>query len=909
MFGLLGSTSTFAYQPVGIDAATLQGVFQARSALAAAQAGGARLSGAAAQALSGQTATGDGVLAPWEPGSGALNADELKQKALATGDFIDADDLGRFSDIQAPEDQKKLFALHQALKKLWAIAGEAAGKTTTDMRRGFLDRRFQEGLTQVQDFMATATFTDLSLTFAKLRETAEAANVIPRGEDVFKTGVLHDGAFDAEVDGFLGDRRFSLSVRKSNETVVVNIDLADMGATPRTLDNVADHINAELSAAGLNTRFKRVEIGTPDDNGVIPGDRFGFKIEGVSIERLTFTAADSTAALVLAGTSGRDTDTAATAGQITRLTDLGQAAPATGLSARVEAAESAETGLAITSAKVDANGFLYALAETDAGLDGGPTLRGDKDLVLIKYDSAGRKVWARTLGAAGEATGAKLAVTAAGEVVVAGTVRGALGDSIDRGGADAFVAKYAANGSEIFLSRFGGALDEHADAVTVAADGTVYVAGRTATSLNGTAHGGGDDAYVRAFDAAGAALWTRQFGGGDQERATALAVADDGGLLVASVENGDGFLRKFSSADGSSAALWEHAFGTLDQGTISGLAVDGTSIYVAGAARSGLALAGPVVAHAGARDAFLARFEDGASPSQTFATFLGSDAEDVATDIAVAGGAVYLSGRTDGALPGGGGLAGTRDAFAAKFDAASGALAWTQQISGRDGRSTAAALALDPGHSATLKAFGLPRGEIVYQDSRNVVDRTAARAGDYFYVRVDGGAKRKVSISAGDSLRALTFKINAALLLDGDASVKRASGGDVLRIAPKPGVSVELIAGDAGRDLLAALGLAPGRIEKPAKADPDGDAEEALRYGLELTGTLRVGAKSAAAVAVDALGKAMTTLREAYRDLTHDPALKELLKSGAKTTGQAPAYMTAKIANYQEALARLGGGF
>jgi hypothetical protein len=274
----------------------------------------------------------------------------------------------------------------------------------------------------------------------------------------------------------------------------------------------------------------------------------------------------------------------------------------------------------------------------------------------------------------------------------------------------------------------------------------------------------------------------------------------------------------------------------------------------------------------------------------------------------VDGGSVYLTGRTDGDLPGSS-LEGTRNAFAAKFDAATGALAWTRQVTGREGHSDAAAVAVDTGRSDTLAAFGLPRGEIAYQDTRTVTDRTAARDGDFFHIRVDGGFKRKISIEDGDTLRALTFKINAALVLDGEASVSRRSGGDVLKIAPDAGVSIELIAGDAGRDLLAALGLEPGRIEKPAATEDGEGGDEALRYGLELPGAFGVASKTGAEAALEALEKAMTTVRDAYRDLTIDPALKDLLKDGAKASGPVPAHLTAQIANYQSALARLGGGF
>lgn len=903
MFSQFGSTSSQAFTPLQIGADVLAGWYVARA-------------NASALATAPQTVAAPrdvvDVTAPWDPGAKPSPADELARRALASGVFLDTVDYDGYSDSEASQDEKQLFALHQAFKRLAAIAGEAADKTTTDFRRDFLDRRFQEGMAQVTEFLSTATFQGVSVVANEPQLYAEGVTAIPRASEIYRTGVLHDGAYDAEVDAFLGSRAFTITVRKSGVDTPVAIDLADMGATPRTLDNVADHINTALEGTGMVTRFKRVKIGEPDEDGIIAGTRFGYEIQGVSTEVLSFSAAGSAqGALYLAGVSGRPNEETNTAyaGQITKIEDLSAAVPTVAATARFETVEGEDgfdhDGLKITAARAAADGGFYALATTDGDATDAPGLRGSQDVVLARFDSTGARMWTRVLGAADEAAGATLAVGVDGSVTVAGTLSGAFGDTVAFGGEDAFVTRFDADGVEQWTQRFGGLNDDAAEKVAVAADGTVYVSGRTRSALGGQTYGGGTDAFVRAIDASGATLWTRQFGGADDESATAIAVADDGSLIVGSVENGDGFVRKYSAADGTSPALWEHALGTLDSGFITAVHADATGIYVTGAARSGMTLAGSLVAHAGARDAFVIALDDGASPTVRFETFLGAAEEDVARDIIVAGGAVYVAGYTDGSLPSGGAFEGVRNGFAAKLDATTGTLAWSQQVTGRGGYSEGAALVYDAAADSDLDAFGLPTGTLHYEDDRTIATRTTARAGDSFYVSVDGGAKRKITIDADDTLRALTFKINGVLLLDGEAKVSRADDGDVLRIDPKPGVKIEVFAGPEGMDLLAALGLPPGVAQRPSD---DEDAEEVKTFGLSLPASVSLGDRTAAEAALKAMEQAMTNVRAAHRELTRDPALDELLNGAAKAQGPVPAYLTAQIANYQNALARLGGG-
>ncbi|MBI1237181.1 MAG: hypothetical protein GC188_10910 [Alphaproteobacteria bacterium] len=909
------------------DFSALTGWYQAQTATRLANLA-PRASGASAGEINPAARQGADVLPPWDVRGEITGLDEVSRKALASGIFFDSR-LSEFSGTDASTDIKSLFAMHQGLRRLYALANEAADKTTIDSRRTFLDRRFSEGLGQLDSFFQDIDLQGVSVLKGEELSKAEAGVAIKRGLSEYTTGILHSGDFDAEVATLTGNVQFTISVKKSGATTPITIDLADMGATPRNLDNIAAHINSQLEAAEMISRFERVKIGEKDENGIVPGNNFGFKISGASTEVLTFSAPTASPAVYLAGNSGLG-DTAA--GQVVKLTDLASGTPTSEFSRRLEAGADEITTvkddgtektttesnpLEIADTALGADGALYVLGKTSAGIEG-RIVKGESDLVLQKIDSTGKTVWTRTLGAADEAAGASLTVDANGDIVVAGSVQGALGDTTDIGGTDSFVAKFDAAGVEQWLQRFGGTGNDRPAAVTIAADGRIFVAGQAATAFGGEGHqGGANDGYVRAFNADGTLDFTRRTGAAGDERAEAVAIAADGGLLVASNEDGRAILRKYDSADGTSAALWEVDLGDLEDGAIGGLTVDGNDIYFAGSAGSGFAPSAPLTAPSGGRDAVVVKLTDGATPTTQWTQFVGSDADDSASAVQVSGGTVYLAGKTTGELAGAT-QNGTRNAFVASLDAATGATGFATQISGRGGVSAATGIAIDPNGDSVLDDLGLPAGTLAYADSRVVTDRTSVREGDFFYLSVDGGRRKKITIDADDTLRAVTFKINAALVLDGSGDVRRTRDGDVLRITPKPNVTIELFSGSEGRDALAGLGLTAGSVTgKESFLDRDKTSAAPKVFALELSGDLSLANRDRAKAAAKALEDAMNVVQRAYRDLTTPQALKDLLNGEGKGRkgGAAPAYLTAQIANYSAGLARLqsggggGGGF
>ncbi len=137
------------------------------------------------------------------------------------------------------------------------------------------------------------------------------------------------------------------------------------------------------------------------------------------------------------------------------------------------------------------------------------------------------ELWTRQFGTRGNDRASTVAVDDAGRVYVAGRTKGAFLGQVSGGADDAYLRAYDGAGEELWTRQFGTREYDDVQGVAVGSAGRVYVAGG-AGALPGQASAGGRDAYLRAYDAAGEELWTRQFGTGTRYWAVGVAVGGAG---------------------------------------------------------------------------------------------------------------------------------------------------------------------------------------------------------------------------------------------------------------------------------------------------------------------------------------------------------------------------------------------
>lgn len=208
---------------------------------------------------------------------------------------------------------------------------------------------------------------------------------------------------------------------------------------------------------------------------------------------------------------------------------------------------------------------------------------GLRDVFVARLrGSDGATVWTRQLGSAAREDVYGVAVTADGRVAVVGTTSGTLVPGEEVGGDDGFVLVLApTNGATVWRRQFGSTADDSAVRIAATADGGLLVAGSTQGDVAGVS-AGGLDAFVIAFEADGAELGRWQFGTSEDDLAMGVAPAPDGGWWVAGATQGDlfapsagGFDAFVAAFDALGAVRWGAQAGSAGIDAFLGVVVDG----------------------------------------------------------------------------------------------------------------------------------------------------------------------------------------------------------------------------------------------------------------------------------------------------------------------------------------------
>lgn len=872
---------------------------------------------------------------PWSTEAVARpSTSSLLQSALAGRRLIDESsarlDLGGVST-----DYRKLFALYRGLESLSAMADRATVRNLASTEQSLLVRRFEAGLAEMSNYLRTTDLADVRLVQGVAAASNKTTAGVARNSTLSITGPIHQGSLSNPVTAFEGDTRFNISVKTSLGSTVttrqIAIDLAEMGSVPRTLDGVISHINGKLEGEGLITRFEKQRIPaeprTVTTNGrttTLPAgaDRWSLAVRGSSSETIGFSAAEVSDAVYVVQASGK----AGLPELLKFQSDGGAAAVPTaggvGETSWVEGRLSQDAlpeGInAIRASAVGPDGALWMVADV-AAVDN-QAIKGVQDVALMKFDSTGRLLMTRTLGAASTASGYALAVNAQGQVAVAGSVTGALDGTAGMPSAalaDSFVTVFDSNGVEQWTQRRGARAADEATSVSFGANGMVYVGGRAQSAMSGATAVGGWDGYVQSFSAvtpfAGArtlvtAQGASQFGTVGEDRVDAMTV-DGTNLYTAGVENGRAIVRHFTlDGAGLPSLTATRDLGVLS-GNIAGIAVAAGKVVVTGTSRNPDLGTGTTATNTapGGTDVFVAALStDLTQAADERISWYGGAGDDTAADVKVHDNKVWITGVSDRAL------GARRDdparAYLARLDPLTGSVEYERRWFGADQQARTATLAVAQGGASVLDRLGLPSGDLRQADSQLLVTATALRAGDRFFVSTsEGGRGTAVTIAATDTLASLARKIQAAsrgrLIVNvrnelpgadvaGQADAMAGGVQKLTMVARDPERGSILTPGENGRDALAGLGLSPGYVG--ARTVQGGKST----FGLDLAANLNLGSEASIATAREKLTTALRTIRNAYAAL--DPEAQRRTASGP-----APSYISSQIANYQAALDRL----
>jgi hypothetical protein len=926
---------------VSFDPSMLVSYYNAQLTQSSVQAGAAASSSASSSSTSSHAPT---QTPPWTQTPLPTIAENAK--VLSTTNFFASTTTltpTTGASAKTEQDNNNLFTLYNAVNSLSSLASMAQNKNATAGQLAGYNTRFQTGLQQLTAFLAKTKFNNFTLQTGTPSSSVTSTVGVPLPTFGYTGGTI---VTDANVGNALANvnssESFNIAVAKGGQTTTLAIDLSQIQG-PLTIDNIVSYVNQQLSNAGFSTRFQRTMTqGTINDPKTAA---YGIAISDGGGETVSLSSDAATPSLYLVGdtgisaaqaavtrpatsTSSNSSSSSASAGdqqgRLIKLSNIDgtpqgtfndQAKPSSGLTTA-------------QSTVVDSQGNVYVLGNA-TGNFGNQLNQGTQDVYLTKYDSAGNLQWTHMVGSNGSASGYSMALDpSGGGVVIAGSTTADLTQTaIANGNSDTFVASYDPRGNQNWVQQLQTLTNNQPTSVSVDSSGNVYVGGTTSTVVpvsGNTTVNGNTQGVITELDSTGKVVNSTQIGGTTgTATVAATAITSDGGLVVATVQNGEAYLSKYANGDTTSAPAWTQDLGALNAGgSIGGIAVNGNQIYVTGTtSNTNLTAGGQATiqnpATATGTNAFvLTATDNGTSVSADAISYVGNDGATSAGGITVgADGTVYLTGTTTGTFAGQSrNVTGVNNMFAASLSS-SGAINWTQQYGGADGQSTGQAIAVDPQGSSVLDALGLPHGTIDTTQSVDLSNATTLRAGDSFSLKIQsagGAASRtvKITIAPGETMDSLVTKINGELVNAGKASVTYGSAGQELKLQMNSGFTGTLTAGPANFDALARLGIQPGILTNTSSSSKKSSSTNTATgtttsgtqvYGLGLISGLSISTSTHAGAANATLLNVLSSIRNIYQKSNAPPSTASSTPAN-QSTGTASPTTTAQIADYNLAL-------
>lgn len=253
------------------------------------------------------------------------------------------------------------------------------------------------------------------------------------------------------------------------------------------------------------------------------------------------------------------------------------------------------------------------------------------DIFIAKYDLNGNFVWAKKAGGTSYDYGTGIATDTAGNVYVTGLFSGTasfgtLSITSISTDYDVFIAKYAPDGTALWVNKAGGSAWDVGSGVTIDKSGNCFIAGAfRGTATFGTTSlisAGNYDGFVAKYNNAGVFQWAQRAGGTLEDKAQGIStdaigncyvigffngIATVGTTLLTSSDSTDVWIAKY---DPSGTSVWAKRAGgpDADEGK-SIVSDDAGNTHVTGFFE-GTSLFGTIsLTSSGSRDIFAGKYD------------------------------------------------------------------------------------------------------------------------------------------------------------------------------------------------------------------------------------------------------------------------------------------------------------
>lgn len=157
------------------------------------------------------------------------------------------------------------------------------------------------------------------------------------------------------------------------------------------------------------------------------------------------------------------------------------------------------------------------------------------DVCVIKFDKNGDRQWIKTFGGSGQDIATKIIQTQDGDFLITGEAGSNDGDfaSLSKGAPDVFLLKINSNGEKIWARTYGGTGAEYAYSLSETHDGGCVIVGESSSNDGDLI--GSNDIFIIKVSSNGEKMWVKMYGGSYQNAAYDITKTSDNGFLLTGI--------------------------------------------------------------------------------------------------------------------------------------------------------------------------------------------------------------------------------------------------------------------------------------------------------------------------------------------------------------------------------------
>ncbi len=336
-----------------------------------------------------------------------------------------------------------------------------------------------------------------------------------------------------------------------------------------------------------------------------------------------------------------------------------------------------DEALAITA---HMNGNIYTTGHTWGDLENNKNI-GEYDIFVTQFDNSGKKLWTKLFGTPLGDQANAITNDEAGNIYITGSTSGQFKNNTHAGKEDVVVIKIDKQGERLWIKQYGSNSNDRANDIASDKNGNIYIAGYTEGSMPNNSNLGDTDMFISKFNSKGDLLWNRQIGTPSVDVAHAISIDENNNIYISGRTNGsiNGYTNKGSydivvvKLDKDGKQIWIQQYGTNGLDFANAISSsDLESIYLTGFTSGSF----EGNTNMGLNDIFISKLDNKGSIIWTN-QYGTSEMEQANSITNIIDGHFYIAGKTAGNLDGNSKL-GITDMFISKFHK-NGKKLWTTQ--------------------------------------------------------------------------------------------------------------------------------------------------------------------------------------------------------------------------------------